>query len=169
MKAGEDALVMGERRLGFVRVSAAWLRRSVRRRAWLALLLVSVALLCSGQSSGHMAIHDQAAPDLGDDTATSSNQHFSGTLGDPAFLERRMRQLNEAQHTAMVSDSDRLLVLVKELNAEINSSTPATLTSEQLRKVAEIEKLAHSVKDKMRITVEPVPSRFAATRPASSK
>ena len=63
-----------------------------------------------------------------------------------------MRQLNEAQHKAMVSDTDKLLKLVTEFNAEIGSTNPESLTPEQLRKVAEIEKLAHSVKEKMRLS-----------------
>ncbi len=69
-----------------------------------------------------------------------------------------MRQLSAAQHKAMVSDTDKLLRLVTELNAEINSTYPASLTLEQLRKVAEIEKLAHSVRDKMRTSVVGAPT-----------
>ena len=163
MKPGEKALAMGEPRLGFVRPFAAGLSCGARQSHWLALFLLSMTLLCHGQTTGHMPIHDQAAPDLGDDSLSGSSQRFGGNMGDPAFLERRMRQLNEAQHKAMVSDADRLLLLVKELNAEISNSTPAALSAEQLRKVAEIEKLAHSVKDKMRIGVAPVSPRMSAT------
>jgi hypothetical protein len=70
-------------------------------------------------------------------------------FGGPYFREKRIQQFNAAQHKALVSDTDRLLKLVSELNAEIGSSNPSALSAEQLRKVAEIEKLAHSVKDKM--------------------
>jgi hypothetical protein len=68
-----------------------------------------------------------------------------------------LRQLIAAQHKAMVSDTDKLLKLVIQFNAEIDNSTPAALTPEQLRMVAEIEKLAHSVKDKMRTSAPEVP------------
>jgi len=162
MKPAGKALAKDEQRPGFIR-SLAGLSRSVPSRPWVALLLVSIALLCRGQNSGHAGIHDQASPDLSDDSMPSANRHFAGNSGDTVFQERRMRQLSALQHKSMVSDTDRLLSLVKELNAEISNSTEASLTAEQLRKVAEIEKLAHSVKDKMRITVQPVPSRFDAT------
>ena len=42
----------------------------------------------------------------------------------------------------MVDDTDKLLKLVTELNSEISRTNTSTLTPEQLRRVAEIEKLA---------------------------
>jgi hypothetical protein len=68
--------------------------------------------------------------------------------GDPAEAARRMRALNTMRQKALVSDTDKLLKLANELNAEI-SVNPESLTLEQLRKLATIEKLAHSVKEKM--------------------
>ena len=47
--------------------------------------------------------------------------------------------------------------LANELDAEISTTNPDTLTPEQLRKVAEIEKLARGVKDKMRISLTTTP------------
>ncbi len=162
MRPGAEAVALGERR-GLDRSLAAGPSPGVRRTACLAVILVSMAMLCRGQSTVHMPIHDQAAPELTDDGMPSANRAFGGNVGDPVFMERRLRQLNAAQHKSMVSDTDRLVKLVKELHAEIGSSTPKALTDEQLRKVAEIEKLAHSVKDKMRITVQPAaPSRMDA-------
>lgn len=73
--------------------------------------------------------------------------------GPSLYQERRLRELNAAQHKSMVADTDKLLKLVTELNAEINNSNASSLTAEQLRKVAEIEKLAHNVRDKMRTSV----------------
>jgi len=73
--------------------------------------------------------------------------------GTPVFYEKRLKALNAAQHQSMVADTDRLLKLVTDLNAQINTSNSNALTPEQLRMVADIEKLAHSVKDKMRSSV----------------
>jgi hypothetical protein len=53
----------------------------------------------------------------------------------------------------MVSDTNKLLKLVNELNAEIGQTNPDSLTPSQLQKVAEIEKLAHNVRDKMSTSV----------------
>ena len=87
-------------------------------------------------------------------TVQTADQSLVADTGSPIFKERRLRQLTLAQHKAMVSDTDKLLKLVTELNAEIGASNPAVLTADQLRKVAEIEKLARSVKDKMRISAQ---------------
>lgn len=70
-------------------------------------------------------------------------------FGGPYLRQKRMQQLNAAQHKALVSDTDKLLKLASELNAEIGNGNASSLSLDQLRKVAEIEKLAHSVKDKM--------------------
>jgi hypothetical protein len=69
------------------------------------------------------------------------------------FYERRLQAMNAAQHQSMVADTDRLLKLIADLNEQINSSNAHSLTPQQQRMVAEIEKLAHSVRDKMRMTV----------------
>jgi hypothetical protein len=63
--------------------------------------------------------------------------------------EKQVKALNVMRQKSMVSDTDKLLRLVKELNDEIAANSPAALTAEQLRKLATIEKLAHSVKEKM--------------------
>jgi hypothetical protein len=74
-------------------------------------------------------------------------------MGTPIFYEKRLQMLNAAQHQSMVADTDRLLKLVADLNSQINNSKTNELTAEQLKMVAEIEKLAHSVRDKMRMSV----------------
>ena len=89
--------------------------------------------------------------------AADMDQSLAGGSVDSIYQERRLRQLSVAQHKAMVSDTDKLVKLVNELNAEINRTYPAALTPEQNRKVAEIEKLAHSVKDKMRTSLQGTP------------
>jgi len=52
-----------------------------------------------------------------------------------------------------VNDTNKLLRLVNELNAEIARTEPSVLTADQLRKLAEIEKLARNVKEKMATSV----------------
>jgi hypothetical protein len=121
----------------------------MRPMLWLALLL---ALPCGGQAP----MRSPNSPTFGGD------QTYTGDAGDQVYQERRLRQLYEAQHKSMVSDTDRLLKLVTELNAEIDSTNPSALTPDQLRKVAEIEKLAHSVRDKMRMSVRAAPANIDA-------
>jgi hypothetical protein len=71
--------------------------------------------------------------------------------------ERRIRLFYAALHKSMVADADKLLKLASELNAETSRPDFGSLTPAQLRKVAEIEKLAHSVKEKMGNTTLAIP------------
>jgi hypothetical protein len=72
----------------------------------------------------------------------------SDTL-DPIIAEKRLRALNADRHKSLVSDTEKLLKLARQLDAEIASNPTGQLTPEELHKVAVIEKLAHNVKTKM--------------------
>lgn len=119
---------------------------------WLAVLLT---VPCWGQfTSGTGGVGQTGRGPARTTPVPDVDQPMTGDLGgDHVYQERRLNQLNAAQHKSMVADTDKLLKLVTELNAEISSTNPTTLTPQQLRKIAEIEKLAHSVKDKMRTSV----------------
>jgi Spy/CpxP family protein refolding chaperone len=71
---------------------------------------------------------------------------------DPILEEKRLRMLNIERQKQMVADANKLLKLAKELNDEVAASNADTLTAEQLHKIAEIEKLARNVKDRMSAT-----------------
>jgi len=68
---------------------------------------------------------------------------------DPTMTERRLNALNIERQKEMVSDTNKLLKLARELNEEIAANSSATLTDDQLHKIAQIEKLARGVKQKM--------------------
>jgi hypothetical protein len=69
--------------------------------------------------------------------------------------ERQMRELRKQRYAQMVANTEELLRLTTELNAEVSASKSTRLTGDQLRTLARIEKLARNVKDGM---VSPVPS-----------
>jgi hypothetical protein len=132
--------------------------QSARRYGCAATLGFGVILLfampCNGQSPSPGPIANN--PTLGKHIPSShdSDQTQMDSMGGtPAFYEKRLQMLNAAQHQSMVADTERLVKLVADLNAQINSSNASSLTPEQMRMVAEIEKLAHNVRDKMRMTV----------------
>jgi hypothetical protein len=76
---------------------------------------------------------------------------------DEVRHERVLQALNADRQKSLVSDTLKLLKLANELNAEVNGGNPDTLTANQLRKLEQIEKLAHSVKEKMSTSVRGVP------------
>jgi hypothetical protein len=74
------------------------------------------------------------------------------------LLAKRLRALNIDRQKRMISDAAMLLKLATELNAEVMSDKPDSLIPAELHQVAEIEKLAHSVKEKMRYTQGDTPA-----------
>ena len=118
-----------------------------RQALWLALLLA----LTAGAQNGPPNMQQQGAgPRM-----RSSIDQLENT--NPILQERWLRGLNIERQNAIVSDTNKLLKLARELNTEISSSNSDSLTPAQLRKVAEIEKLAHSVKGKMSTSAQSTP------------
>lgn len=77
--------------------------------------------------------------------------------------DKRLRQLNQERQKQIVSDAARLLQLARELNEEMTDDSP--MTDSQLRKVAEIGKLARSVKERMSFTVGGYPGLKSPPNP----
>jgi hypothetical protein len=125
-------------RLGPLAVS-----RSARRR----LLMAVVVLLPGGVLNAPPCLQGQVA------VAIQSRQPvISEPTGDPeaARRQRLERRFNQDRQKSMVSDTGKLLKLANELNAEMEGARTGELTPDQVLKVAQIEKLAHKVKEKMR-------------------
>jgi hypothetical protein len=68
---------------------------------------------------------------------------------DPLSDAKRMRALNADRHKSMVSDTERLVKLARQLDAEIASNPTGELTPAELQKLGAIERLARNVKTKM--------------------
>lgn len=90
----------------------------------------------------------------------------AGTWNNGSYaLERQLRFMNAARQKELVSDTNKLLKLVMEYDSEIGRENPTVLTASQLRKLAEIERLARSVKDKMSTSVRGVPGFLQPSGP----
>jgi hypothetical protein len=72
-----------------------------------------------------------------------------GSGVDPIATERLLLALNIERQKQMVSDANKLLQLARELNDEVAAAHTESFSADQLQKIAEIEKLAHSVKERM--------------------
>jgi hypothetical protein len=77
------------------------------------------------------------------------NPFDQSTQMDPLIAERQLKALNAERQKSMVSDTDKLLKLARELNDEVQTGN----TDVELRKIADIEKLARNVKQKMSISL----------------
>lgn len=120
-------------------------RRAVRIVLGLALgLVLVVGMPLAGQSP---------YPQFPSTNDGKAGQHFPDAnepFGkEPPLDAKRMSSINAQRHKELVSDTDKLLKLTRELNAEISDGNDSGMTDAQLHKVAEIAKLARSIKEKM--------------------
>ena len=66
-------------------------------------------------------------------------------------LEKEMaKKANQERHADLKRDTDKLLKLATELKEYVDKSNENVLSLNVLKKAEQIEKLAHSVKDKMK-------------------
>jgi hypothetical protein len=66
---------------------------------------------------------------------------------------KRLKELNLQRQKEMTSDTEKLLQLANELKSDTNKSEKDKLSMIEIRKAEMIEKLAKSVRDKMKATV----------------
>jgi hypothetical protein len=73
---------------------------------------------------------------------------------EAAEAERRLKELNHERQKEMISDTNKLLKLATELNDEVAATKAEALTYDQLHRIAQIEKLAHNVREKMTLAAQ---------------
>jgi hypothetical protein len=69
---------------------------------------------------------------------------------DAHRAEKQAKLQNDDRQKRLVADTDKLLVLATDLKAQVDKSTKDTLSLDVIKKADEIEKLAHSVKERMK-------------------
>jgi nitric oxide reductase activation protein len=74
-----------------------------------------------------------------------------GDMGpSPAMAQEQAKMRNVDRQKQLVSDTQKLLALANELKSDVDKSNKDTMSLDVIRKADEIEKLAHSVKEKMK-------------------
>ena len=69
---------------------------------------------------------------------------------DSHRAEQQEKLRNTDRQKRLVADTDKLLVLATDLKAQVDKSTKDTLSVDVIKKAEEIEKLARSVKERMK-------------------
>jgi hypothetical protein len=77
---------------------------------------------------------------------------------DPLLAARQLKAMNAERQKTMVTDTERLLRLAQEINSDIGAGDRNAFTLVEVRKIADIEKLAHDVKQKMSTSLVGGPS-----------
>jgi hypothetical protein len=77
---------------------------------------------------------------------------LSGPADEPRLrMEREMaKKANQERQADLKRDTEKLLKLAQELKESVDKTNESTLSVDVVKKAEEIEKLAHSVKDKMK-------------------
>jgi len=86
----------------------------------------------------------QTPPPLRTDPITN------GEPSDSRLAQEMRKKANLERQAAIKNDTDKLLRLAQELKQSVDKSSANVLSVDVVKKAEEIEKLAHSVKDKMR-------------------
>ena len=82
---------------------------------------------------------------------TRPGDNLDSTPGvDPKLREHMDQRRNEDRQKQLVADTDKLLLLAQELQEAVGKSNKDQLSLLVLKKSEQIEKLAKSVKEKMR-------------------
>jgi hypothetical protein len=116
-------------------------------------VIIGCGLLSSGSGKAQSPYNPDPMQTNGPVSTSSRGPIPLGRPPDPleaAMAARTRMERNIERQKHLENDTKRLLVLANELKTEIASSGTETMTPEMLHKMDEIEKLARSVKDKMR-------------------
>jgi len=69
---------------------------------------------------------------------------------DPHRLEQQEEARNTERQKRLVADTDKLLALATDLKQQVDKTNKNVLSVDVIKKADEIEKLAHSVKERMK-------------------
>jgi hypothetical protein len=71
--------------------------------------------------------------------------------GDRSRMEsQHQKMLTDERHKKLLEDTDKLLQLATELKADVDKATKNEMSLAVIKKAAEIEKLSHDVKERMK-------------------
>jgi type IV secretory pathway VirB4 component len=124
-------------------------RKFKHRILW---VVPALALIACPQTSVHAQFTQQPQPGVGQGIPDASG-HRPGDDNDPVnreMLEKLEKKRNEARQEEIVKDTNKLLALATELKADVDKTNKDTLSLDVIKKADEIEKLARTVKDRMK-------------------
>lgn len=121
-------------------------------RGYVALLFAGAVLVAAqqNQQSGQQSSSNQPTGEGGPGRAWTSSGQVAIPVSQPG--QQNFDAANTERRKQIADDSTRLLKLATDLKAEVDKTTKDTLSLNVIRKADEIEKLAHSVKEKMKLS-----------------
>jgi hypothetical protein len=136
----------------FERIHPAWNERPLRKKTAWEGLLVGVALLAvtpAVSDGGQQNQYPHLPPEL--NRVPDNNQ--ANQINDQQAKKDSFEAANAERKKQIGQESTKLLKLATDLKTEVDKTNKDTLSIGVIRKADEIEKLAHSIKEKMQLTV----------------
>jgi hypothetical protein len=128
-------------------------RSSFRFTLLLAGGALSVAALALATGAAQQQAPSTAKPYLLPEANRLPDANDQMKMREKADKQQSFDAANAARKKQLSDDSSQLLTLAMALKAEVDKTNKDTLSLNVIRKADEIEKLAHNVKEKMKLTV----------------
>jgi hypothetical protein len=127
-----------------------WMRLTMRGSA----VAIAIAAFALAANPKPQQIQPQAGPDRSlinpaANPVPDANSRMD--MHDKENRDKAYKALNAERSKQIAADSARLLKLATDLKAEVDKTTKDELSINVIRKADEIEKLAHSVREKMKL------------------
>lgn len=127
-----------------------------RRQGWWTLACVAAAVILAGAAQPRQQTQMPAATP-GGSNPNPQVSNISGVNTQPKTPDEKTTQKNSdatsaEQNRQIAEDSAKLLKLATDLKAEVDKTNKDTLSLRVIRTADEIEHLAHSVRQKMKLT-----------------
>jgi hypothetical protein len=121
-------------------------------------VLAGIALLaafsCVAQDTGPAGFHPEKATMVTPvNQLPDANEQMANH--EKSAKQQKYEAANAERKKQIADDSTKLLSMAMALKAEVDKTTKDTLSLNVIRKADEIEKLAHNVKEKMKLSVGP--------------
>ena len=128
-------------------------RRPWRRVVWAGILTVLAAVAVSPAVGAGML--QNTYPHLPPELNRVPDQNQADEINQKQTKDQNFEAANAERKKKISDDSAKLLKLAQELKAEVDKTSRDTLSVGVIRKADEIEKLAHDVKERMKLAVGP--------------
>jgi hypothetical protein len=127
-----------------------------RNRHWrrfLSCLVATAALSCFAQSAQQPPARDPNWTMIPRSANPVPDANAQMRMHEDNARQKNFEAANAERKKQIADDSAKLLKLATDLKTEVDKTSKDTLSLNVIRKADEIEKLAHDVKEKMKLTV----------------
>jgi len=134
--------------------AAEWKTPGLNLARFLACSWALIVLCHTAASAQQPPVAPNPDKSIHDPTLTAApDANAQMEMRDQQTKQQNFAAANAERRKQIADDSTRLLKLATDLKAEVDNTSKDTLSLNVIRRADEIERLAHNVKEKMKLTV----------------